>query len=60
MMLSLRQKIGQMVLCSSDGREIDFGAKKLIADYPVGNLIHFGNNVSDFEGTRAFDASLRE
>lgn len=49
-----------MVLCSLDAREMDFDAKKLIADYHVGNLIHFGNNVSDFEGTRVFNAGLRE
>lgn len=59
MELTLRQKIGQLVLYSMDGSEITPEAEALIRRYCIGNVIHFGNNVTDFAGARALNARLR-
>ena len=60
MELTLRQKIGQLVLYSMDGSEITPETKALMQEYCIGNVIHFGNNVTDFEGAKALNAQLRE
>lgn len=59
MELTLRQKIGQLVLYSMDGNEITPETKALMQEYCIGNVIHFGNNVTDFEGAKALNAQLR-
>ena len=58
MELSLRQKIGQLVLFSLDGRVLDASAADTLRDYCVGNIIHFGNNVEGLEDARALNAAL--
>jgi len=58
MELTLRQKIGQLVMCSLDGREIDENAAILLHDYCAGNIIQFGNNVSGFADAKAFNTLL--
>ena len=60
MELTLRQKIGQLVLYSMDGNEITPETKAMMETYCIGNVIHFGNNVTDFEGSKALNAQLRE
>ena len=60
MELTLRQKIGQLVLYSMDGNEITPETKALMQQYCIGNVIHFGNNVTDFEGAKALNDQLRE
>lgn len=60
MELTLRQKIGQLVLYSMDGREIDERTDSILREYCVGNVIHFGNNVSDYEASRALNEQLCE
>lgn len=60
MELTLRQKIGQLVLYSMDGNEITPETRSLIQDYCIGNVIHFGNNVTDFAGSKKLNAELRE
>lgn len=64
MELSLRQKIGQLALCSLDGRDVTAPEKEFLREYRVGNIIHFGNNVLGFAQARAFneklDALIRE
>ena len=60
MELTLRQKIGQLVLYSMDSNEITPETKALLQEYCIGNVIHFGNNVTDFEGSKALNAQLRE
>lgn len=59
MELTLRQKIGQLVLYSMDGSEITPETRRLMQDYCIGNIIHFGNNVTDFAGSKALNAQLR-
>ena len=58
MELTLRQKIGQLVLYSLDGCEMDASAVRTLRDYCVGNVIHFGNNVQGLDDTRALNAAL--
>lgn len=60
MELTLRQKIGQLVLYSMDGNEITPETRALMQEYCIGNVIHFGNNVTDFEGAKKLNAQLRE
>ena len=60
MELTLRQKIGQLVLYSMDGSEITPETKALMQEYCIGNVIHFGNNVTDFAGAKALNAQLRD
>ena len=60
MELTLRQKIGQLVLYSMESNEITPETKALMQEYCIGNVIHFGNNVTDFEGSKALNAQLRE
>ena len=59
MELTLRQKIGQLVLYSMDTNEITPEMNALMQEYCIGNVIHFGNNVTDFEGSKALNARLR-
>lgn len=60
MELTLRQKIGQLVLYSMDGSEITPETKAMLEKYCIGNIIHFGNNVTDFAGAKQLNAQLRE
>jgi len=58
MELTLRQKIGQLVMCSLEGSCIDQDAEILLRDFCAGNIIQFGNNVSGFEDSKKFNAQL--
>ena len=60
MELTLRQKIGQLVLYSMESNEITPETKALMQEYCIGNVIHFGNNVTDFAGSKALNTQLRE
>ncbi len=59
MALTLRQKIGQLVLYSMDGDTLSPQTRALMQTYCIGNIIHFGNNVTDFNGSRQLNAELR-
>lgn len=59
MELSLRQKIGQLVLYSLDGSEITPKTEAFMREYCIGNVIHFGNNVTDFAGAKKLNGELR-
>ena len=60
MELTLRQKLGQLVLYSLDGNEITPETEAFMREYCIGNVIHFGNNVTDFAGSKKLNAQLRE
>lgn len=60
MELTLRQKVGQLVLYSMDGSVLDRQTEETLREFCVGNVIHFGNNISDFEASRALNEQLRE
>ncbi len=55
---TLRQKIGQLALVSLDSGEIDARAEDFLRAYAVGNVIHFGNNVKDFDSAKALNEQL--
>ncbi|MBR5287658.1 MAG: beta-N-acetylhexosaminidase [Clostridia bacterium] len=59
MELTLRQKIGQLVLYSLDSNEITPETEAFMREYCIGNVIHFGNNVTDFAGSKKLNAQLR-
>lgn len=44
--LSLREKIGQMVMCGFQGTEASSEAKELIEKFHVGGVIYFSCNVN--------------
>lgn len=43
--MSLRDKIGQMVICGFHGTSMDGDLRRLIADYKIGGVIYFARNV---------------
>lgn len=45
--MTLRQKIGQMIIVGFEGLEPSDAVKKMIKDYHVGNVILFSRNVKD-------------
>ena len=59
MELTLRQKLGQLVLYSLDTNEITPETEAFMREYCIGNVIHFGNNVTDFAGSKALNAKIR-
>lgn len=59
MNLSLREKIGQLVLYSMEGNVLDQQTLDTLAEYKIGNIIHFGNNVTGFDDAQALNAQLR-
>lgn len=59
MNMTLRQKVGQLVMCSLDDNVVDDTMEAFLTEYCVGNIIHFGNNVTGFEDSKALNAKLR-
>ncbi|BCG58233.1 beta-N-acetylhexosaminidase [Paenibacillus sp. URB8-2] len=43
--MSLRDKIGQMLICGFYGTSMDGDLRRLIADYKIGGVIYFARNV---------------
>ena len=60
MNLTLREKIGQLVLYSMEGNTLDPDTLNTLRDYKIGNIIHFGNNVQGFDDARALNAQLND
>lgn len=60
MNLTLREKIGQLVLYSMEGNVLDQETLATLRDYKIGNIIHFGNNVTGFDDAKALNAQLSE
>lgn len=60
MNLTLREKIGQLVLYSMEGNTLDQETLNTLRDYKIGNIIHFGNNVTGFDDAKALNARLCE
>ena len=58
--LTLREKIGQLVLYSMEGNTLDQDTLNTLSDYKIGNIIHFGNNVTGFDDAKALNAQLSE
>ena len=60
MNLTLREKIGQLVLYSMEGNTLDQQTLDTLRDYKIGNIIHFGNNVTGFDDAKALNAQLAD
>ena len=58
--LTLREKIGQLVLYSMEGNTLDQDTLNTLSDYKIGNIIHFGNNVTGFDDAKALNAQLSD
>ena len=58
--MTLREKIGQMVIVGFEGYTIDDNVKKMIDIYKVGGFILFGRNVENSEQLLALNNSLKK
>ncbi|MWV42089.1 glycoside hydrolase family 3 [Paenibacillus sp. HJL G12] len=45
--LTLREKVGQLIVAGFPGHDLDEATQRLIADYKIGNIILFAHNVKD-------------
>ncbi len=57
---SLRQKLGQMVMCGFDGTVPSESILRLIRDYRVGGVIYFRRNIGTVAEVSELSRSLRE
>lgn len=59
MSMTLRQKIGQMVIAGAGGQSVDDDARALVYNYFIGGFILFGYNVRDSSQLLAFINTLK-
>ncbi|WP_339834852.1 beta-N-acetylhexosaminidase [Paenibacillus sp. FSL R7-0272] len=57
--MSLRDKIGQMLLCGFHGTEPEGGIEKLLGDYPIGGIVYFARNVVSPEQVERLSGGLQ-
>ncbi|MDF2937344.1 MAG: beta-glucosidase-like glycosyl hydrolase [Paenibacillaceae bacterium] len=57
---SLRQKLGQMVMCGFEGTTPPESILRLIRDYQVGGIIYFRRNIGSVTQVAELSRSLRE
>ncbi|GIP25746.1 beta-glucosidase [Paenibacillus sp. J23TS9] len=57
--LTLREKVGQLIVAGFPGLDIDEQTQRLIADYKIGNIILFAHNVKDKEQVRSLCTDLQ-
>ncbi|WP_440119166.1 beta-N-acetylhexosaminidase [Paenibacillus sp. QZ-Y1] len=58
--LSLKEKIGQMILAGVQGTALDDQARQMITDQKVGGIIFYANNVTTLQGTAKFVQSIKD
>ncbi|MDT3424940.1 beta-N-acetylhexosaminidase [Paenibacillus forsythiae] len=58
--MSLRDKIGQMLICGFEGTSMDGDLRRLIADYKIGGVIYFARNVESPAQIARLTADLQE
>lgn len=58
--LTLREKVGQLIVAGFPGHDIDAETQRLIADYKIGNIILFAHNVKNREQVRNLCADLQD
>jgi len=56
---SLKEKIGQLLICGFDGYEPTEGISELIKDYKLGGIIYFRRNIGTHQEVAALSAKLR-
>ncbi|QGQ99389.1 beta-N-acetylhexosaminidase [Paenibacillus psychroresistens] len=57
--LSLREKIGQMIMCGFDGAVPTAGIEQLIQEYHLGGIIYFRRNVKDIQQVKELSQALQ-
>ncbi|MCJ8014259.1 beta-N-acetylhexosaminidase [Paenibacillus sp. KQZ6P-2] len=58
--LTLREKIGQLIVAGLPGLDLDEQTNRLIADYKIGNIILFAHNVKDKEQVKDLCSKLQK
>ncbi|KKX56460.1 MULTISPECIES: glycoside hydrolase family 3 protein [Brevibacillus] len=58
--LSLREKIGQMLVCGFDGHQPTDGIRDLIRQYGLGNIIYFSRNAGSVEQVHRLSSELKQ
>ncbi|MDR9853984.1 glycoside hydrolase family 3 protein [Paenibacillus sp. VCA1] len=57
--LTLREKIGQLIVAGFPGLDVDEETQRLFADYKIGNVILFAHNVQNREQLKSLCAGLQ-
>ncbi|MDT0124989.1 beta-N-acetylhexosaminidase [Paenibacillus sp. RRE4] len=57
--MTLRDKIGQMLLCGFHGTEPEGEIEKLLGDYPIGGIVYFARNVVSPEQVERLSGGLQ-
>lgn len=57
--MTLKEKVGQMILAGIDGTELDAQAKRMIGEDKIGGVILYGNNISDLKGMVSLVNSIK-
>ncbi|WJH31707.1 hypothetical protein N6H13_15025 [Paenibacillus sp. CC-CFT742] len=57
--MTLREKIGQMLLCGFHGTEAAGDVERLLRTYPVGGVIYFARNIESPEQVERLSAGLQ-
>ncbi|MGF6357348.1 beta-N-acetylhexosaminidase [Paenibacillus sp. 4624] len=57
--MSLRDKVGQMLLCGFHGTEPEGEIEKLLGDYPIGGIVYFARNVVSPEQVERLSGGLQ-
>ncbi|WP_434748382.1 beta-N-acetylhexosaminidase [Paenibacillus amylolyticus] len=58
--MSLRDKIGQMLLCGFHGTEPEGEVEKLLRGYPIGGIVYFARNVVSPEQVERLSGGLQD
>ncbi|MGN7357237.1 glycoside hydrolase family 3 protein [Paenibacillus sp. SAF-054] len=58
--LTLREKVGQLIVAGFPGQGIDEATQRLLADYKIGNIILFAHNVKDKAQVKSLCSELQE
>lgn len=58
--LTLKEKIGQLIVTGFPGQDLDEATLRLIEDYKIGNIILFAHNVKDKGQLKHLNAKLQE
>lgn len=58
--LTLREKIGQMVMCGFEGYQPSDNIRKLIEDYKIGGIIYFSRNVESTKQVYQLSRELQQ
>jgi len=59
-LLTLDEKIGQLIIAGIDGTEVDSNTKLLLNEYKIGNLIMFKRNLKNEQQITRFTTALQQ